>query len=244
MKCSKGNRHSSKRLMAIYFTSMCLLSPSLFAQAVSPAGGETESFPWLIVPLLLVILAAIFFWFGRWIYGRKGCEVGAIRSRTFVGVVFPPTQKNPAGDHSAGETLKALRAFSWITFDVPVPVLGPGIGEVAEKKVRMNRVRGQIKAATEAIGKYEPSDSGVDIVVKLTYEKGTPSLISGNYWKNQIQLIRLLPADENETATGESGSGAWNPELVRDPSWLSKKLPSIVEKTLELSGQEVSEARV
>lgn len=244
MKFSIGQQESAQRLIAITFLLSFPFTATVAAQANPPGNADPESFPWLIIPILLVFLAAIFFWFGRWIYGRKGCAVGAVRRRTFVGVVFPPTAESQAAFEPTGQLLKELRAFPWITFDVPVAVLGPDVTEVTEKKVCLNRVRGQIMTATRAIEKYQQTDRGVDIIAKLTSEIGTPSLLSGNYWKKKTRLIRLLPENEDESNAGESGKGGWNLAVVQDPAWLSKKLPNIVDEALNLCGQGAKEGPV
>jgi len=186
VKFSNGKQQSSKRLAGLGVKFSFLFTTTAFAQAEPPVGGP-ETFPWLIIPILLVFLAAIFFWFGRSIYGRKGCAVGAVRRRTFVGVVLPPSAQSQAAFEPTGQTLKELRTFPWITFDVPVAVLGPDVTEVTEKKVCLNRVRGQIKTATHAMKEYQQTDHGVDIIAKLTSEIGTPSLLSGNYWKKKTR---------------------------------------------------------
>ncbi len=244
MRFSIRKQNFSRLLIAIAFLLSFLFAPLAFAQANPSGSSNPEPFPWLIIPIILVFLAAIFFWFGRSIYGRKGCAVGAVRRRTFVGVVFPPSAESQAAFEPTRQTLKELRAFPWITFDVPVAVLGPEVTEVTEKKVCLNRVRGQIKTATRAIKKYQQTDHGVDIIAKLTSEIGTSSLLSGNYWKKKIRLIRLLPENEDESHAGESGKGGWNPALVQDPAWLSKKLPNIVDEALNLCGQGAKEGPV
>jgi len=244
MRFSIGKQIFSKLLIAIAFLLSFLFAPMAFAQANPPGSSNPEPFPWLIIPIILVFLAAIFFWFGRSIYGRKGCAVGAVRRRTFVGVVFPPSAESQAAFEPTGQTLKELRTFSWITFDVPVAVLGPEVTEVTEKKVCLNRVRGQIKTATHAMKEYQQTNHGVDIIAKLTSEIGTSSLLSGNYWKKKTRLIRLLPENEDESHAGESGKGGWNPALVQDPAWLSKKLPNIVDEALNLCGQGAKEGPV
>jgi hypothetical protein len=91
---------------------------------------------------------------------------------------------------------------------------------------------------------YQQTDHGVDIIAKLTSEIGTPSLLSGNYWKKKTRLIRLLPENEHESHAGESGKGGWNPALVQDPAWLSKKLPNIVDEALNLCGKGAKEGPV
>jgi len=244
MKFSIGQHESSEHRLIVAFLLSFFFTPTVAAQAGSPASADPESFPWLIIPILLVFLAAVFFWFGRWIYGRKGCAIGAVRNRTFVGVVFPPASINPAKDGQDGDALKALRVFPWITFDVPVSVLGPGVTAVTEKKVMLNRVRGQIKIATTAIENDQNMNQGVDVVAKLSCEIGTPSVLSGNYWKKQTRLIRLFPENTDESHAGESGQGSWNQALVQDPAWLSQKLPHIVETALNLCGQDETERRV
>jgi hypothetical protein len=115
---------------------------------------------------------------------------------------------------------------------------------VTEKKVTLNRVRGQIKIATRALGDSPQAAPGVDMVAKLSCEIGTPSLVSGNYWKKQTRLIRLLPESADESQPGETGGAGWNPALVRDPAWLSAKLPQIVDTSLELCGQSATEGFV
>jgi hypothetical protein len=244
MKFSIGQPGSLIRRVSGAFLLSFPFAATVAAQAEPPGSADPESFPWLIIPILLVFLAAVFFWFGRWIYGRKGCAVGAVRNRTFVGAVFPPTALNPTHSDQANDALKALRVFPWITIDVPVSVLGPKVTAVTEKKVTLNRVRGQIKIATTAIKNYQQTTGGVDVVAKLSCEIGTPSLLSGNYWKKQTRLIRLLPENADEAQPGESGGGGWNPVLVQDPAWLSKKLPQIVDTALELCGQDATEGRV
>jgi hypothetical protein len=244
MKFSLEQQKSSKLLKISTSLLSVIFSPTLLAQAESTGSGNPESFPWLIIPILLVFLAAMFFWFGRSIFGRKSCAIGAVRRRTFVGVVFPPTAASQAAFEPTKQLLKELRAFPWITFDVPVAVLGPGVKEVTEKKVCLNRVRGQIKTTTNTISNYQQTDHGVDIIAKLTSEIGTRSLLSGNYWKKKTRLIRLLPANEEESHARESGKGGWNPAVVQDPAWLSKKLPSIVDEALNLCGEGAREGPV
>ncbi len=244
MKFSTGQQESAQRLIAVTILLSFLFTPTVAAQADPPGSANPESFPWLIIPILLVFLAAFFFWFGHWIYGRKGCAVGAIRKRTFVGVVFPPTTENPASYEQTGKALKALRAFPWITIDVPVSVLGPEVPTVVERKEHSERVQSQINKISSEVEKNRQTDFGVDIVAKLTDEIGTPSLLSGNYWKKQTQLIRLIPENADESHPGESGKGGWNPALVQDPAWLAKKLPPIVDTALKLCGEGAKEGRL
>lgn len=236
---------TSSRLLKGFASINCILfTGSVFAQE-SPIGGDSpESFPWLIIPMLLIILGAFLFWFGRGIIGFSGGEAGSVRRRTFIGVVFPPVAERPASYEDSRQVLKTLRTYPWITFDVPVAVLGPTVTEVVERKLGRIKVDHQLKIATSVVENYDSAAHGVDIVAKLTCEICTPSLIAGTYWKPVTQIITLVPDDAGESNDGTAGKRGWKPALVQDTGWLSAKLPEIVSAALTLCGQGEKQGRV
>lgn len=244
MKFSPGKQQSSKCLIGLAPVLSILVPTLAVAQAEPMQGGNGEAFPWLIVPILLILLVAVLFWFGRWIFGMAGCSIGSVRRRNFIGVVFPAVAKSPASYENPEQALKTLRSFPWITFDVPVAVLGPEVAAVVERKVKTAKVYHQIKNTTRAIEKYDQASHGIDIVAKLSCEICTPSLISGTHWKTKIHTVTLMPEDTNESHDGTPGTRGWSPELVKDPKWLSAKLPEIVGASLTLCGQGAKQGSV
>ena len=224
---------------------ICLLFSGLAVAQEIPMGEDSsESFPWLLIPLLLIILVAFLFWFGRGLIGMAKCSAGSVRRRTFIGVVFPPVAEDPASYEDSGRALKMLRFYPWITFDVPVAVLGPDIATVVERRLQRISVDHQFKIATSVIENNDQAGQGVDIVVKVNCEICTPSLITGTYWKQVTQTITLLPDDANESHSGAEGSRGWKPVLVQDPKWLSAKMPEIVGAALTLCGEGAKQGRI
>jgi len=221
-----------------------LFSGPAVAQEIPMDGNGSESFPWLLIPLLLIILGAFLFWFGRGLIGMANCSAGSVRRRTFIGVVFPPVTETPASYEDSARALKSLRYHPWITFDVPVAVLGPDVATVVARKLQRISVDHQIKIVTSVIESGNQVGHGVDIVVKVNCEICTPSLITGTYWKQVTQTITLLPDDANESHSGVEGSRGWKPVLIQDPNWLSAKMPAFVDAALTLCGQGAKQGRV
>jgi len=224
---------------------ICVLLSGLAVAQENPIGGDdAESFPWLLIPMFLIILGAFLFWFGRGLIGMAKCSAGSVRRRTFIGVVFPPVAEHPASYEDSARALKSLRFYPWITFDVPVAVLGPDVATVVARKLQRISVDHQIKIATSVIENNDQAGQGVDIVVKVNCEICTPSLITGTYWKQVTQTITLLPDDANESHSGVEGSRGWKPMQVQDPEWLSVKMPAFVDAALTLCGQGAKQGRV
>jgi len=244
MKFSRRKQKSSKHLMVSALILSILFPALAVAQAEPMQGNNGESFPWLIIPILLVLIVAVLFWFGRGIFGGAGCSSGTVRRRVFIGASFPAVAQSPASYENSGLALKTLRSFPWVTFDVPVAVLGPEVTDVVQRKVKTAKVYHQIKNATREIEKYDQASHGVDIVAKLTCEICAPALIHGTYWKKETQTITLSPKDVNESHDGTTGNRGWSQKLVQDHKWLSAKLPEIVEASLTLSGQGAKQGSV
>ena len=244
MRYSSRKLISSRRLKGSA-PAICILFTGLaVAQEGTMGGDSAETFPWLLIPLFLIILGAFLFWFGRGIIGMANCSAGSVRRRTFIGVVFPPVAENPASNEDSGRALNTLRSYPWITFDVPVAVLGPGVSTVVERALQRVKVDHQLKIATSAIENSDQAGHGVDIVAKLSCEICTPSLITGTYWKQVTQTITLLPEDANESQNEVEGNKGWKPVLVQDPKWLSAKMPEIVGAALTLCGEGAKQGRI
>jgi hypothetical protein len=258
MACYQGLKHAEEKLMGYLRRKnipsrcligsvpvICVLLSGLAVAQENPMGGNgAESFPWLLIPMFLIILGAFLFWFGRGIIGMAKCSAGSVRRRTFIGVVFPPVAEDPANYEDSARALKALRFHPWITFDVPVAVLGPDVATVVERALQRVKVDHQLKIATSVIEDNNQAGHGVDIVVKVNCEICTPSLITGTYWKQVTQTITLLPDDANESQSGAEGSRGWKPVLAQDPKWLSAKMPEIVGAALTLCGQGAEHGRI
>ena len=100
---------------------ICVLLSGLAVAQENPIGGDgAESFPWLLIPLFLIILGAFLFWFGRGLIGMAKCSAGSVRRRTFIGVVFPPAAENPTSYEDSARALNSLRIALSVSIAVRV----------------------------------------------------------------------------------------------------------------------------